>query len=207
MLTIVSRCRLLLTGAVAVATSALLAAPAMAANAPVAAASGCPDTAVSQPFAPWGDGSDYFLIPGGAIDRGASEWTLGAGAAQVNGDEPFGVVGGPGHKSLALAAGSSATSAPFCVSAAHRTMRFLADAASSSSLDVDVLYSDAEGVSRSMRIGQIAGAGAWAPTPIVPMVVNELAPAAGMSVRLRFAPRGAGSWTIDDVLVDPYRTR
>ncbi len=208
MLTITARCRLLFTGVAAVAASALLATPALAAKAPAAAASGCPEKAVFQPFAPWGDDADYFLIPGGAIDRGASEWTLRGGAAEVKGNEPFHVVSAKDRKSLALPAGSSATSAPFCIAAEHRTMRFFADAASSSSLDVDVLYSDAAGVGRSMRIGQLAGGEDWAPTAIVPMVVNELAARRGaMNVRLRFAPRGSGRWTIDDVLVDPYRTR
>jgi len=208
-LTIAARCRFLLTGVAAATASALLATPALAAKAPApVAASGCPDKAVFQPFAPWGDDADYFLIPGGAIDHGAPEWTLHGGATEVKGNEPFHVVSAKHKRSLALPAGSSATSAPFCISAEHRTMRFFADAASSSSLDVDVLYADAQGVRRSMRIGQLGGGDAWAPTAIVPMVVNEQAATSGaMSVRLRFAPRGAGAWTIDDVLVDPYRTR
>jgi len=196
-------------GVAAAATSALLAMPALAAAAPATpAASGCPETAVSQPFAPWGDDADYFLAPGGSIDRGPSDWTLQGGADVVKGNEPFGVVSDKDKKSLRLPAGSSATTAPFCVDADRRTMRFFADAASTSSLDVDVLYSDADGASRSLRIGALTGGDDWAPTEVVPMVVDRLAATRGaFDVRLRFAPSGDGDWTIDDVHVDPYRSR
>ena len=60
---------------------------------------------------------------------------------------------------------------------------------------------------RTYRVASIDGAGDWAPSDVVPMVVNEVAAAEGgaIDVRLRFTPRGAGSWTIDDVFVDPFR--
>jgi hypothetical protein len=41
------------------------------------------------------------------------------------------------------------------------------------------------------------------------MVVNELAPAHGNAIQVafRFTPRGNASWSVDDVYVDPFRSR
>ena len=201
---IAARCRLLLTGVAAVAASALLAAPALAAEAPTAV-SGCAPTPVVQPFAQWGDHADYFLAPDGGFERGAAGWTL-AGAARTSGNEPF----GPGASSLGLPAGSSATSAPFCIGVEHRTMRFFTKAASASMLDVDAIVPALPGVApRTVRIATLRGSDAWAPTVVVPMVVNALAATTGnaLTVRLRFTPRDAGAWTMDDVYIDPFRLR
>jgi hypothetical protein len=203
---IAARCRLLLAG---LATAAMLATPASAVAAPAPAAAGCLDTPLSHPFAAWGDAADYFLAPGGAFDRGAAAWTLRAGAGTVDGNEPFRVVAPSDNRSLRLPGGSAAISPAFCIGAEHRTMRFFANASTSSSLGVDVLYADPAGHAREMAIGTLAGAGHWAPTDIVPMVVNKLAGAYGnaMSVRLRLTPRSSAAWAVDDVFVDPYRGR
>jgi len=206
---IASRCRSLTAGFAALTACAAFATPASAA-APVASApAGCPDVAVTQPFAPWGDRADYFLAPNGGLERGASGWALRGDAEVQQGNEPFYVVDAGDRRSLSLSAGSSATTASFCIGVEHRTMRFFADGSRSSSLDVDVLYSDGAGKDRSMRIATLSGSGRWAPTDIVPMIVNAMAAERGnaMSVRLRFTPRDRGDWSIDDVLVDPYRSR
>jgi hypothetical protein len=203
---IAARCRHLLAG---LATAALLAVPASATASVAAPAPGCPHVPVSQPFAPWDDTADYFLAPDGGLEGGGLDWTMQGAAEVVAGNEPFKVVAPNDLRSLRMTAGDSATTAPFCIGVEHRSMRFFANAARSSSMDVDVLYSDITGRDRALRVGQLAGDGRWAPTEVVPMVVNALAAARGnaMSVRLRFAPRGQGAWSIDDVHVDPFRTR
>lgn len=200
MTAIAARCRLLLAG---LATAAMLGAPAAAGAARAPQPGGCPDVAVSQPFSPWADSADYFLAPDGDFERDG--WALRGRADVVRGNSPF----GSGARSLLLEAGGAATSAPFCIGVEHRTMRFFARAATSSSLDVDVLYIDARGRSRSERIGELSGAGRWAPTDVVPMIVNALAADRGnaMMVQLRLAPHGSGAWSVDDVFVDPYRSR
>lgn len=222
MISIPARCRLILTG---LAATALFAAPVPAAATTVAAttagagAHGCAPTPLGQPFATWGDHAEYFPAPDGGFERGGSGWSLQGAAGVVAGSEPFRAGGLADDSSLRLAAGAAATTAAFCIGTADRTIRFFADAdaaaaraagsAATSALDVDVLYADAGGYSRSLRIGAVGGAGRWAPTDVLPMVVNALAAAHGdaMSVRLRFAPRGPRAWTIDDVFVDPYRSR
>lgn len=204
MIPIAARCRHLLAG---FATAALVVVPASA-SAAVTTPSGCPDVPVSQPFAPWDDAADYFLAPDGGLESNGAGWAL-EGAEVVPGNEPFKVVAPSDSRSLSLSNGDAATTAPFCIGVEHRTMRFFANAGRGSSMDVDVLYSDAGGTARSMRIAKLDGAGRWAPTDIVPLVVNSLAGEQGnaMNVRLRFAARGKGSWTIDDVHVDPFRGR
>ncbi|MEA2219103.1 MAG: hypothetical protein QOJ35_1729 [Solirubrobacteraceae bacterium] len=207
MTSLAARCRFLLAG---FATTALLAAPspAIAASAP-ADATGCPATPVAQPFAAWNDMSDYFLAPDGGLEQGGAGWTTRAGAAVVAGSEPFAVLAPSDRKSMRLPAGSAATTAPFCIRAEDRTMRFFANAPAAGSLRVEVLYTDARGIDRTMPIGNVAGSGAWAPSPVLPMVVNDLAADRGnaMSIRLRFAPHGFAAWSIDDVHVDPYRVK
>jgi hypothetical protein len=205
--TIAARCRPLIAGFAALSACAAFASPASAAPAP--ATTGCPDVAVTQPFAPWGDAADYFLAPNGGLERGASGWALRGDAELQKGNEPFYVVDDGDRRSLSLSAGSSATTASFCIGVEHRSMRFFADGSRSSSLDVDVLYSDDGGRERSMRLATLSGSGRWAPTDVVPMIVNAMAAERdnALSVRLRFTPRARGDWSIDDVLVDPYRSR
>lgn len=205
---IASRCRLLLASFATVAAAVLLVAPMQANAAPAAAAAaGCPSVPVAQPFAPWSDMADYFLAPDGAIEHGGASWTLRGAAAVAPSDKPFQLGSRVDRRSLRLPAGASATTAPFCIGVEHRTMRFVAKAFAASALDVDVLYTDTTRIERTMRIAAVAGAGRWAPTVAVPMIVNALAAARGnaMSVRLRFSPRSSAAWTIDDVYVDPYR--
>jgi hypothetical protein len=160
-----------------------------------------------QPFAPWQDVADYILAPSGNIEGGTARWQLAGGAAAVEGNEPYRVGGAADHTALALPAASRATTASMCIGVEHRTMRFFARGTPSSSLDVEVLYRKKNaGPQKSVRLGAVAGRGTWAPTDILPMIVNVLAAETGnaMDVNLRFTPR-SGSWTIDDVYVDPYR--
>jgi hypothetical protein len=202
---IASRCRLLLTGVATVAAAALLAAPASATVASTPA--GCPTTPVTQPFAPWADAADYFLAPDGGFEHGAAGWALRGQAAVTPGNEPFAVNAKSDASSLRLRSGSDATTAPFCIGVEHRTMRFFSNAATSSSLAIDAIVPGLTGTQRTFRIATLGGSGAWAPTAIVPMVVNTLAAQQNnaMNVRLRFTPLGAGTWTIDDVFIDPFR--
>jgi hypothetical protein len=179
----------------------MLVAPATAGAATTAGPAGCPDVALAQPFSAWGDTGDYFLAPDGGFE--ADGWGLSGRAAATGANAPYSA----GVRSLRLPAGAGATSAPFCIGVEHRALRFFARAATTSSLNVDVLYTDARGNARSLRIGKLAGTARWAPTDIVPMVVNRLAAERGnaMNVQIRLAPQGSGAWEIDDVLIDPYK--
>jgi hypothetical protein len=206
MLRFAPRCRHATLAIVALAAMAAVPAAAQAAG-----ASGCPAVPMSYPFAPWSDNATYMLAPDGGLEQGGSTWTLARGAEVGEGNESFQVGGRADHKSLALPAGSSATTAPMCIGVEHKSMRFFVKRTAASpqtSIDVEVLYSNRAGKQSSKRIGRIRAGRTWAPSPIVPLVVNELAAARGnaMQVSLRFTPDG-GDFSIDDVYVDPWRSR
>lgn len=192
--------------AAAVAAAALMTSPA-AAGASQAASAGCPEVPTLNAFAPWGDFGDYFMAPGGDIEDDAATWNLSGGAVAVEGNEPF--IGGPGdHRSLRLPAGGSATTAQMCVGVEHRSMRFFARGASSGAIRVEAVYDKRTDKEQSVQLATLATGDEWAPTRSVPMVVNDIAAGYGnaLPVALRFSAVGSGSWQIDGVHVDPYRT-
>ena len=189
--------------AAALAAAALLTVPA-AANAEEGTPAGCPEIPTTQAFAPWGDVGDYFMAPGGDIEDGAATWSLSGGATAVAGNEPFGA----GSRSLLLPAGGSATTATMCVGVEHRSMRFFARGSSSGVLRVEAVYDKRTSKEKAVHLATVSTTSDWAPTDVLPMVVNDHAGDYGnaLPVVLRFTAVGTGSWQIDDVHVDPYRT-
>lgn len=190
----------------ALAAVALTAAPAAATSAPAAA--GCPDVPTVQPFAPWQDFADYLLAPDGDLEAGAGAWLLAGGASVAEGNDPLPVGAPSDHRTLLLPAGATATTAAMCIGVEHRTLRFVGTSAKSGTLLVEALYSKGDGEPKSITLGAVRGTGDWAPSPVLPMRVNERAgDDNAMSVSLRFSAHGNVPWQIDDVYVDPYRTK
>jgi hypothetical protein len=192
-------------GAIAV----LAAAPSAHAGVLVASAQDCQGQTLEQPFLRWLDPARYVLAPGGTFEAGAAGWDLSGGAAVADGNEPFYVHAAGERASLALPAGSSATSPAMCVGIEHPTLRFVARNTGSllGALRVDVRFEDALGNTRTLAIGRVLGQSRWAPTLPMPVLANLLAllPGERTPVEFRFTPEGAGSsWRIDDVYVDPY---
>ena len=193
--------------AAALAAAALVAAPA-AANDDEAAAAGCPSIPTTQAFAPWGDVADYFKAPGGDFESGAAAWDLTGGATAVDGSAPSAIGGADDQRSLALPAGSSATSPTMCIGIEHRTMRFFARGATSGAILVEAIYEKRTAKEKSVRVATVSVSDDWAPTKALPLIVNDIAASYdnALPVALRFTPVGTGTWQIDDVYVDPYRT-
>ena len=169
-----------------------------------ARAAGCPSQPSDQTFLPWLDPAWYVPAPGGDIEGGAGEWTLTGGAAVADGNEPYLA----GEQSLTLPAGGSATTAPMCVGIEHPTLRLFARNTGdpTSVLAVSVVFRDLLGFQRSLPVGVVAAGSSWAPTPVMPVVVNLLSLLGDQDVAFRFTPvGGGGEWSIDDVYVDPYK--
>ena len=82
------------------------------AHAAIIATDACDNAALTQPFAPWGDTSQYKLVPGGSFEAGSAGWKLTGGARTVDGSEPFGATGSVGTSSVTIPAGGSVQS-PF----------------------------------------------------------------------------------------------
>jgi hypothetical protein len=173
-----------------------------------ALAAGCPDQPLARTFQPWLDPAWYMAAPDGGLEAGGEGWALGGGAAVVAGNEPFYAGDRGDARSLALPAGASATTPAVCVGVEHPTLRFFARNTGSpvSTLAVSVVFRDLLGRQRSLPVGAVAAGGEWAPTPVVPVVVNLLSVLGDQQVAFRFtALDDGGEWTIDDVYVDPYK--
>jgi|1186.fasta_scaffold64366_1 hypothetical protein len=178
------------------------------AAAPAAAhAASCPSVAVAQTFAHWLDPAKYMSAPNGGFEAGGASWTLTGGAATVQDNEPWHVRAATDHVALALPTGAAAKTAAVCIGVDHPTTRLFVrnTGATASRLAVSVLYTGLNGKPASLSIGQLAGGTAWAPTPVVPVVVNLLSLLGDQHVAFRFAPVDAlGHWRIDDVYIDPF---
>ena len=178
----------------------------------VKSAENCADQPLERPFQRWLDVASYTLVPGGTFEDGAPGWTL-SGASVVVGNSPFFAHGVGETQSLSLPRGSTATSPSICVGLLHPTMRFFARGSGGgllgglSTLQVDVLFEDAGGTTRSLPIGVVLRSGQWAPSLPAPVLANllPLLDRDMTAVAFRFTPRGSAAWTIDDVYVDPMR--
>ena len=171
-----------------------------------AQAAGCPEQPATQTFLPWLDIAWYVPAPDGGLEGGAEDWTLAGGAAVAAGNEPYLA----GDHALALPGGASATTAPMCIGVEHPTLRLFArnTGAPDSVLAVSVVFRDPLGLRQSLPVGVLVGGSKWAPTPVMPVVVNLLALTGDQHAAFRFTPLDdRGEWTIDDVYVDPYQKR
>ncbi len=185
----------------AAAATMFSAAPAQAA---LMSTGACNEAALSQPFARWGETTDYELVPGGHFEDSLTGWTVQGKAGLVSGGEPYGVTGSVSSDSLALGMLASAQSPFFCVNASYPSFRFFARNGSLlSTVLVQVVDETALGPV-TLPVGVVALSGQWEPT--APMLtgsaVEGLLSGGTAQVALRFTEL-TGSSQIDDVFVDP----
>jgi hypothetical protein len=177
----------------------------------VASAQGCESPGASQVFLRWLDPMRYELAPGGDAESAAG-WTLTGGARVVSGNEPWKVGGRRDDSSLLLPRGSQATTGVMCVGIEHPTLRFFAKRTSGWLLDslyVEVLFEGLGGAVKTLPVGVVLAGGTWQPTLPYPVLASllPLLPGEQTPVAFRFTPLGGASWQIDDVYVDPWRSR
>jgi hypothetical protein len=175
---------------------------------------GCEPSSLSQPFLPWHDVSHYRLAPGGDFEGESSIWSLGGGAHLASGNEPFMVHSDQDAQALRLGEYGSATSPSVCLAIEDPTLRFFARNAGSpsSTLLVSVNYTDVFGEPQSLPLTLVASGDEWRPTLQIPVVFNllslPLVTDGSTDVSFGFTPLGSGGdWTIDDVYVDPFKTK
>lgn len=171
----------------------------------------CADPQLSQPFLPWTDLMTYTPAPGATAESTAG-WNLTGSAGIASGNEPWNVAGDNGVSHLEIPAGSSATTDTMCVGIEYPTIRFFARSTGAgllSSLRVDVTFETSTGLTATLPIGAVTPSGSWQVTPPYVVVANllPLLPGDLTPVRFTFTPQGAGSWSVDDVFVDPYSGR
>ena len=177
-------------------------------------ATSCDDGAITQPFKRFGDAANYKLLAGGSFEAGTAAWQLSGGAKIVSGNESYKVGGATHSRSLSLPSGGAAVSPFTCVGLGEPTLRLFAKRNSAllglvSTLNVQIQVQTSLGLSLWLPVlpGDLGGS-SWHPTAQMPLIANILPLSASdkTPVRFRFSPL-LGSWQIDDVYVDPFRTR
>lgn len=164
----------------------------------------------SQPFADYGDDSEYVLVPGGAFEPGSGSWLLTGGAKVAPGGQNADPAD-PGSYSLSLPAGSTATSPPACTGLDHPSARlFVRNMGSPASrLDVFATYRLALGLPYTISLGQLSGSASWQPSsPLQMGLLNNVVGSLTLSesvISFTFVPAdNSGDWSIDDVYLDPF---
>lgn len=105
------------------ALAVLTAGPALAATT-TASASACTMPALSQPFASYGDSSEYAFVPGETLNSFAGTgWTLTGGAKIVT----TALAGGTTGEVLDIPSGAQAVSPPMCVQSDYPNARMMID--------------------------------------------------------------------------------
>ncbi|MEY2515049.1 MAG: hypothetical protein QOJ89_2407 [bacterium] len=202
-------------GSAALTAFAALAVSAGSANAGVlvSSAGSCDDQAMSKPFTQWLDYADYTPLSGGNFESGAAGWALAGGSAVAGGNESY-YVAGNGASSLTVPSGGSATSPTMCVGIEHPTIRFFSKRNSGgplglSTMRVEVLFENNLGLVDSLPIGVVTASSSWQPTLPMAVLANllPLLPGEHTPVAFRFTSLLGGTWSIDDIQVDPYARR
>lgn len=205
--------RRLLAAALAAASGAALAValPAGAAQAAGTTAS-CTPRNESQAFKRWGDQNNYFTMPNGGFESGATDWWLSGGAGVVTGNEPYYVRSSKDSKSLRIPYGGRAESRTICVAKGEDSIRLFAknDGVPGSVLHVDVVSRNPQTGAKGYASFDVNGDAVlkgWSPT-ISLKVPNLLSSTTGtQELTVTFTTRGAATtWAVDDVFVDPFRS-
>lgn len=183
-----------------------------------AAVNACQDLPTSQAFSQLGDVADYALAPAGDFEGATDGWTLD-NARVVPGNETVGILAG--SRSLLLGDAATAPSEvvlpEFCLNETHPHFRFtLKSNASTGTLYTAVRFRPKHDPVRVIEVvsrANITTVGGWGASPEQPLATRIAASllAKGGTVQLVFrtsaATNAKGGVQVDNVLVDPYRTR
>ena len=172
----------------------------------------CAPTATSTPFSAWGDSSNYFLMPDGGFEADASGWAL-SGAAVADGNESFFADGAADAHHLEMNGDARVVSPTVCVAMGENTIRLFVDSpgVASSTLHVQAyVQNPLTGLvlSTGYDVDGAAGADGWGPTSPI-LIPNLLGGVLGtQKLTLVFTTTGTpANWSIDDVYVDPFKSR
>ena len=173
-----------------------------------AATAPCAGESLSQVFADWGDRSWYFLAPDGSFEDASTAWSLSGGARVVDGSDPFRLGGKGDRKSLSLPKGASATSAPFCIKRDSRTVRWVQRGSSGGALAVEVVHADSRARTPGQTLEVVRGRGQWQPSPEVKIpLYGTGAQGNGYAIVALKLTALTGTWSVDDLFVDPRQRR
>ncbi len=176
-----------------------------------AQAAACPTVPVAQKFKQFGDLAYYNLAAGGDFE--SKKWTYTGKTAIIAGNEPWKLNNTKDKSAISIPAGSTAISPPICVGVEHPHFRFVAALTSGNwgTMWVKMRYTDP--VSKkviTLIVGSMDFSGgnrAWTVSP--QMGLGNSLPiygAATVNVQIILEPiQNSGTWSVDDVFIDPYR--
>jgi hypothetical protein len=160
---------------------------------------------VAPTFSPFGDFANYYFPANGGFESGATGWTLGGGAAVVDGNEPFYLHAPSDSHSLAIPAGGSA-SVTLCYGVLYPSLRFMV-AGQDARVHVWISTKNLLGVVSILDGGTFTAGSAWTPSPQLSTLLSALAaPLGAKSMQLHVDVSGAAA-QIDDLYVDPFVMR
>jgi hypothetical protein len=181
---------------------------AAALGAPAAqAATACADAATSPAFAPWGDDALYSPFAGGGFEHGASGWSWGGKANIVSGDDDQ-LLATTGSHSVQLPGGGTAKSPWTCVDASRPCLRFFVRRVSGTG-NLTVQGTLAAGAVPLTTFTVVSGTDTWQPSPVVvfPDVLTASVASGSANAQFLFTADPGTVYRIDDVELDPYKSR
>ena len=187
----------------ALAAAAALFGPATSAQ----AAEECGARTTTKAFAGFGDTNEYFPLTGGTFESGdLSAFKVTGGPWIVGENEPWRVLGGSHARSVALPPGATLT-ASFCLQIGEDSLRAFVKAPSvpGASLQMKSKVTTTYGTA-SASISTTGGSGSWNPTARLPLY-NVASSDGRQYITVVVTNAGAGTWLLDDLLVDPWKTR
>jgi hypothetical protein len=160
--------------------------------------------ATAYPFkAVDGDATPYYGFTNNGFESGSTGWSL-AGASIGSGNEPW-YANGSGSHSLTLPAGASATSPGFCINLLDPAIRMFARGSNGGTLHVDIVFRGLTGnITGVLNHGDYSGTGGWAAQKKVPSTLAL--PLLTAYAQIRVTAK-SGTWTVDDLFVDPCEIR
>jgi hypothetical protein len=191
----------------AVAAFAAVAAPnALAAD--TTSTSPCAVAPTTTTFSAWGDYNDYLPFKGSNFEAGASGWSW-AGKAKIIDKDDAQLLSDVGSHAVELQGGGGAKSPWTCVDSTMPSMRFLVKRVSGTgNLTVTGTLAGVKG--SITTIASFAGDSTWAPSPIVAFpttFMTTLLAGGSVNAQFQFTSDPGTVYRIDDVLMDPFRSR
>jgi hypothetical protein len=198
--------RLLIASAAAVSASSIAAIPTAGAGWDQP----CETRVMTQAFKQWGDLNNYFLVSGGTFeDNLFLNWDIKPGATVVAGEQsPWKVNGSKHTKGMRIGYGSKVETLDICVMVDEETIRFFyrSPGVRGAQMRVDVEADSDLGKSTGFWIADGSKAG-WMVSPAIG-IPNVRGEDGRQEIDITFTPIGArATWSIDDVMIDPWRTR
>jgi len=172
----------------------------------------CTDRDSSAVFSHWLGPAQYFQAANGGFERGTDDWSFSTGASVQAGNESFRVGGSTHEHSVVLTPGASVESHTACVTLGEPTMRLFVKAPRTlgAGLRIDATVENpTTGVTLQSSYVVLGGLAPsqWAPTPeiLVPNLLGGILPE---NLTIRITAVGVpATWSVDDVYVDPFKSR